>query len=100
MKALRYHRLVQRDINEAMGYYVEQASYEIAQQFWKELSMALAKVQEYPERQHCDASGLRRFNLKRFPYHVLYEDLEDRVRIQVVRHNQRKPSFGTRRKRG
>jgi plasmid stabilization system protein ParE len=84
-----------------MEYYIEEASDEISQQFWGELSRALIKVQKNPKRHHSkDASGLRRFNLKQFPYNFLYEDLIDRIRIQVVRHNQRNHRYGTRRKRG
>ena len=37
--------------------------------------------------------------MKKFPYHILFEELEDRLRVQVVRHNSRNPGFGMRRKR-
>jgi toxin ParE1/3/4 len=100
LKALRYHPAVQRDINEAMRYYLEQATNEISLQFWDELAKGFHHIQLDPSHYHFDHSGLRRYNLKKFPFHFLYEDLEDRVRVQVVRHNLRSPKYGTKRNWG
>ena len=50
-------------------------------------AMGLREYFSEPTHHHFDDSGYRRFNLKRFPYNVLFEDLEDRVRVVVVRHN-------------
>jgi len=70
----------------------------LAEGFWKELQEAFAKVGSTPEAHHFDQSGLRRVNLKRFPYNVLYVVKEDRIRVQVVRHNRRDPRYGSHRK--
>jgi hypothetical protein len=59
----------------------------------------LLKIRKHPTRFHFDSSGLRRSNLKKFPYHVLFIDYPDRVRIQVVRHDSRRSAFGVRRNR-
>jgi plasmid stabilization system protein ParE len=100
LKPIRYHPQVQRDINEAMKYYFENASEFVATQFWDELSSALEAIRSTSVSHHFDPSGLRRLNMNTFPFNILYEDLNDRVRVQAIRHNTRKPEFGTRRKRG
>ena len=99
MKPLRFHPSVQRDINEAMDFY-SSISESLGEGFWTELEKVFSELKKAPEAHHFDPSGLRRINLKRFPYNVLYLIKEDRIRIQVVRHNSRRPSFGVRRSRG
>jgi hypothetical protein len=42
--------------------------------------------------------GTLRVNLRRFPYHFLFRIVGDSVRILVVRHDRRHPSFGIRRR--
>ncbi len=77
---LTFHPRVQRDLDEALEYYfgVREG---LADDFWDEVTEAFDEIAEYPMRQHVDSSGMRRKNLKRFPYHVLYEILPGRVRI-------------------
>ena len=97
MKEIRFHGGVQRDINAALRYYREESE-GLADEFWITISEAFEEIQRYPGRHHFDDSGYRRLNLKRFPYNLLFEELTDRVRVVVVRHNSRKPNFGTRRR--
>jgi hypothetical protein len=81
-----------------MRYYTEEASEKIVSEFWHELSSAFAGIKSHPTRFHFDRSGLRRLNLQKFPYHILFEELPDRTRIQVLRHHSRNPKFGIKRK--
>ena len=90
---LTYHPNVRRDLDEATQYY-SQAGEKLANDFWSEITVALEEIRRFPTRHHFDASGLRRKNLKRFPYHILFEILADRIRVIVVRHDRRNPKFG------
>ena len=94
---VQYHPSVRRDVREALAYYSEDSE-RLADDFWSELQGCIALVPEHPERQHFDLCGMRRCNLKRFPYHFLYRIETDRIRILVVRHGKRDSSFGTRRR--
>lgn len=71
----------------------------MAHEFWEELSECLIEIRREPRHFHFDVSGLRRCNLKKFPYHVLFMESSVRVRVQVVRHDLRRPSYGIKRKR-
>ena len=92
-----YHPGVRRDVREALAYY-EEESERLADDFWECLTASIATACAHPERQHFAASGLRRFNLDRFPYHFLYRVESTGIRILVVRHNRRHPAFGSGRK--
>ncbi|MBU6301524.1 MAG: type II toxin-antitoxin system RelE/ParE family toxin [Verrucomicrobia bacterium] len=96
MRPLRFHPSVQKDINGAVNHYWA-ISEGLAEEFWGEVQGALAAIERAPEAHHFDPSGLRRSNLKRFPYNILYVIKTDRIRVQVVRHNSRRPGFGVRR---
>ena len=55
-------------------------------------------IAAHPRRHHYDASGMRRYNLNKFPYHILFEERLDCIRIIVVRHDHRNPAYGLRRR--
>ncbi len=92
----RFHRLVQSDLKEILAKYYE-VSDELAEDFFLEFQLGLRKACENPKSFHFDASGLRRCNFDRFPYHFLYDVRGDRIRVWVLRHNRRNPKLGLRR---
>ncbi len=91
---LRYHPFVQRDVSAILAYY-EGISAQLADGFWDEFMAATESIQEYPTRHHFDASGLRRCNLHRFPYHILFRITGGRIRVLTVRHHRRHSRHGT-----
>lgn len=94
---LIYHRLAAKDAREIAQKY-EFISDSLCDRFWSEFDQAIEAIQYHPERHHFDPSGKRRKNLKRFPYHILFEIRFDCIRVLVVRHHRRNPSYGLRRK--
>lgn len=96
MRQIEYHPRVPSEAREATNYY-EGISRNLGDEFWAELIEAIEYAQQFPERHHFDPSGVRRSNLKRFPYHFLFKVYPSHIRIIVVRHNHRDPRYGTRR---
>jgi plasmid stabilization system protein ParE len=96
-RGLRYHERVQDEISEILGFY-SAISEQLADDFWNEFSEAADYARRHPERHHFDASGRRRSNLSRFPYHFLFRVSPSLIKVTVVRHNSRNPSYGSRRK--
>jgi plasmid stabilization system protein ParE len=90
---LRFHKRVQTDLNEILGKYCD-ISHQLGEDFLAEFQIGIGRVAENPRRFHFDRSGLRRCNLERFPYHVLYDIHGQRIRIWVLRHDHRNPDFG------
>ena len=94
---LRFHRLVQIDINQAQRYY-DKIDESLGDALWDELEACFKQIETHPKKFHFDPSGWRRCNLNRFPYHILFQVLSDRIKVMAVRHDRRHPGYGTRRK--
>ena len=93
---LAYHPLVQRDVNGILRHY-DKISPRLGDEFWTELMRLVELVATKPGRFHIADRGLRRANMRRFPYHVLFRESPVGIRVIVVRHDRRHPSYGTRR---
>lgn len=95
---LIYHRDVQRDVSAVVAYYDEVGGPILGDAFFEEFMAYVALVMENPNRFHPIEGDLRRANLPRFPYHILYRIHGDTVRILVLRHHHRDPSHGSSRR--
>lgn len=88
-----YHPLVRRDVLEVMCYY-QAISDRLANEFEDDLRATINHAKANPHRFPAFHLGFRRANLKRFPYHILYEADEAALRVMLVRHHKRNPEFG------
>ena len=88
-----YHPLVRADVEEALTYYRKISGW-LADEFQAELRDIIDRAAEDPLRLHLADQGFRRANIKRFPYHVLYEIRPECLRVMLVRHNKRHPQYG------
>ena len=94
---LVYHPAVQADVAGILGHY-DRISARLGDEFWAELMAGLERAAQFPERCHLTESGLRRVNLRRFPYHFLFRLKPDCVRVTVVRHHKQHPRTGLQRR--
>jgi len=92
------HRLIQRDLRSVLTYYRGEVGPELALRFYAEFEQLVAEVAANPRRFHLVSETLRRANFRRFPYHLLYRATDSDVRILVLRHQRRDPSFGLERR--
>ena len=92
------HAKVHSDVDAVMEYYERVASRELAEDFYAEIREFIDEAAERPESFSVRERDLRRINLHRFPYHFLFRIVGDVVRILVVRHHRRHPSFGVHRR--
>ncbi len=90
---VEYHPAVERDVAEALQRY-DAVSQRLAEEFKAELRRRTALAAANPRRFHLIKAGLHRANLKRFPYHFIYRELADGIRVILVRHHRRHPEFG------
>ena len=90
---LEYHPAVRQDVAEAMRRY-KAVSLKLADDFKAELRGVIAKAVANPNRFHPVKPGFHRANLKRFPYHFIYRELPEGIRVTLVRHHRRHPEFG------
>jgi len=97
MKPLVIHPSAAKDAREIAALYAK-ISDELRDKFWSEIDDAIDGIEQYPERHHYDLGGRRRANLKRFPYHILFEERLECNRVMVIRHHHRDPHYGSRRR--
>jgi plasmid stabilization system protein ParE len=96
MQIIRHPKLAD-DIRDAATHYAE-LSERVSLSFWNELDAVIECIERNPRSQHYDSCGLRRANMKRFPYHLLYEVNDDTIFMVVFRHDRRHPKFGIKRR--
>lgn len=95
---VRLHPEVDNDLLEAMEYYEREAVSELALEFYAEFCRCSDQLGMRPESFPITESGLRRMNLHRFPFHILFEVRNETVvEIFVVKHDHREAAFGTNR---
>lgn len=90
---IEYHPAVEGDMAVALGFY-DSVSHRLGDEFKAELRRVTAVAASNPRRFHLIKPGYRRANLKRFPYHFIYRELPDGIRVTLVRHHRREPGFG------
>ncbi len=85
-------QLASQDIERAIAYYIDQASFDLAERLLQELDDALTHLAHFPSTgslryaKRSNAKGLRFWLLDRFPFSVFYIEHADRVQIIRVLH--------------
>jgi plasmid stabilization system protein ParE len=99
-RSLTFHPLVQKDFNEIIDYYHDEAGPHVAKRFEVEFRSAIDEIKAHPRRFsfYLSQRRYRRHYLRTFPDLVLYIESPDSLRIMVLKHVKRNPSFGLRRR--
>jgi toxin ParE1/3/4 len=91
-----YHPAVQGDVSRILRYY-DSIHDRLADEFWEELNSFIQRAASNPQRFHFETRDRRRVNLRRFPYHFLFREIPDGIRITVVRHHKQRPEHAFKR---
>jgi len=99
-RELVFHPLVQKDLNEIIAYYEDEASSEIADLFEAEVRAALLLIQANPLHYpfYLKQGIFRRFTLRTFPHLILFVVTKEAIRIMVLKHVKRSSKFGLKRR--
>ncbi len=90
MYKLGFKERVSHMVDDAYSWYEEQ-SIGLGEEFLEELETCYNKVLKNPELYGFIENGFRHIKLKRFPYIVIYEIIEQELLIYAVFHNKRNP---------
>jgi toxin ParE1/3/4 len=95
---LRYHALARKEVVNTAKHYSALRS-GLGDEFLAELHRYIDRIIANPLRFEQIKPGVRRCLMNRFPYGIYFHIPDaDTVRIIVVRHHRRRPSFGLKRK--
>jgi plasmid stabilization system protein ParE len=89
------HPGAEQDIADALDFYTEQAGLLLARRFLDEFERVAGLLVTHPGFGTPTKNGRRVFPLRVFPYSIVYRSLEAGIRIVVVRHQHRKPGYGS-----
>jgi toxin ParE1/3/4 len=97
MKPVRTNPFADDEIVYYVGHY-EAESAHLGERLWDEVQAAFKLVSEYPligeVVQRARVSGMaRRIPLRRFPFFVIYRNLEDHVEVMALAHTSRRPNY-------
>lgn len=89
-----YHPHTVSDLNNAAGYYNQQRP-GLGDVFRSEVYATIERIRSNPYQFPPLERGIRRGFVRRFPYSVLFRVVNDEtVRVLVIRHHRRRPSYG------
>jgi plasmid stabilization system protein ParE len=88
VKIIRHPKLAS-DIREIATHYAD-ISERVLDGFWSDPDASLLSIQKNPRIHHFDGSGLRRANLRKYPYHLE----GDQILLLALRHDRRHPDYG------
>ena len=94
MLPLSFNQRVSSDLKGIISFYEQESGINLAEEFQAESIACLDQILKNPQQFHFFFNDLRRANLKRFPYHILYRIKSTSIRILVIRHHHRNPNFG------
>jgi toxin ParE1/3/4 len=84
-----------RDIDDAIAFYLSEATSEAATEFIGSVEKAFAHIRRFPESgsprygHALNLPGLRAWSLNRFPYLVFYVEHEDQIDLWRLLHAER-----------
>src|SRR2546430_17597121 len=87
-----FHRLADRDLNEAaQNYDLEKPG--LGSSFLREVDRCLRSIEKHPEAGMILRGSVRRRLLRRFPYSLLYMVKPDSIRILPFMNLKRRPPY-------
>ena len=81
------------DLREAAEFYRKRAGNDLALTFIAEFEFSVSLLLEHPMLGAIWRNGRRRFVMRRFPYSLIYNAVDQQIRILAVAHHGRRPGY-------
>ena len=92
MKPVTFHPEADAELDAAIGFYERQLP-GLGLDFRKDVEIAIQKIQAAPLRWSLYSKRTRRFLIRRFPYLVIFKELEHMIVIIAIAHGSRRPGY-------
>jgi toxin ParE1/3/4 len=98
VKPVILHAEAEAELREALDYYERQRA-GLGGEFRREFEAAVQRVRENPQAYAAEDEAAARYcPLLRFPYTLVYVELDDRIWVAAVAHQRRRPHYWVRRR--
>jgi hypothetical protein len=91
-KTLRFHPQAEQEYLAALAWYRDR-SLVTAGTFKTAVDSAIEKVRTSPQRWPIYAADFRKYTLRKFPFSLIYEDLQSEIVVFAVAHGHRLPGY-------
>lgn len=91
------HPAAEKDLEAAAEFYEQEASPAVAARFVQEFKRLASLLLEQPGIGAPCSNGRRGLVMNVFPYTAIYRATTQEVRVLVVKHDRKQPSFGDKR---
>jgi plasmid stabilization system protein ParE len=92
LKPFHFHPAADIEIDAAYAWYLEE-SLQAAKGFSEELYPAVNRVQAMPQLYPRYLYGTQRLVLHKYPFSVVFRELQDEIQIIAVAHAKRRPGY-------
>jgi plasmid stabilization system protein ParE len=89
---VEFHPAALQEVEDAQAWYAER-SLLAAAAFLRELSDAVRRLRDAPDRYPSAEAGTHRILLERFPFTIYYRVQPDTLTIVAVAHQKRRPGY-------
>ncbi len=87
-----FDELANLELSEATAFYELQLK-GLGFQFKNEIQSAILRIKEFPTLCPIIKADIRRYQLHKFPYKILYSIEKDYIYILAISHNHRRPDY-------
>ena len=81
------------DLREASEFYRKRAGNELALMFIAEFEYSVSLLLEHPTLGAIWRNGRRHLVMRRFPYSLIYNVVDQQLRVLAVAHHSRRPGY-------
>src|SRR4029077_9230896 len=89
---IRFRAEAEAEFDAAVTYYELQLA-GLGTEFAAEVQAGLARIEEFPDAWQLLSRRVRRYRLSRFPYGILYAQLDPDIIVVAIMHLHRKPDY-------
>jgi hypothetical protein len=89
---IRFLAEAEAELDGAVAYYDSQLS-GLGADFAAEVQRGIARIAEYPRAWQLIGRRVRRYRLNRFPYGLVYVELQSEIVVLAVMHLHRRPDY-------
>jgi hypothetical protein len=91
---IRFLAEAEAELDAAVAYYNSQLT-GLGSEFATEVQSGIARIEEYPKAWQRLGPRARRYRLNRFPYGLVYVELQSEIVVLAVMHLHRRPDYWT-----
>lgn len=92
MKPIELHPSAQRELVDSIDWY-NQKEPGLGYEFYDSVIEDIKRIHIFPEMWPEVYNSIRRFHIHRFPYSILYQELEDKFFVFAIMHDSRSPLY-------